>query len=546
MQIKSAGTILHIDDKEANRYVIRRVLEREGYHVLEAATGEIGLMLTKAESPDLVILDVKLPRMNGFEVCQCIKTDPSLRYTPVLHLSSFYNRVEDKAHGLQEGADAYLVSPIEPIELVATVRALLRVKRAEQALAESIRKEQELRRDAEKLYEDARQANKIKDEFLATLSHELRTPLASILGHSELLLAGITSADELHNSLEVICRNAKAQSELIDDLLDISRITSGKLLVERQDVDLNQVIRAAIEVVELAASVKQIRVTTRFDVEKIIVAGDPARLQQVFWNLLSNAVKFTPKGGSTQVNVSQANGQVEVSIQDSGMGIPEEFLPHVFERFRQQNATTTKTHGGLGLGLAICKHLIELHGGVIEAQSPGLGLGATFIVRMPAELQKTSPAAPSPLPHSVEDILSQVQNFRRLDVMKPLSNYNIVVIDDSEDTRTLTAKILERVGAHIEKFSSVQTAITYLRETKTWPNLCICDIAMPEEDGYSFIRKLRKLDINGETLPTIALTAYARLEDSLEARERGFNAHLAKPVMPSQLVATILNLTSAP
>ncbi len=543
MHPKSAGTILHIDDKEANRYVIRRVLEREGYQVLEAATGETGLQMTRAESPDLVILDVKLPRMNGFEVCQHIKTDPTLRFTPVLHLSSYYNKAEDKAHGLQEGADAYLVSPIEPIELVATVRALLRVKKAEQALAESMRKEQAARHDAEKLYEEAKQANTIKDEFLATLSHELRTPLAAILGHAQLLLAGTCLNDEYRNSLEVICRNAKAQSELIDDLLDISRITSGKLLVERLEVDLKSVINAAVQVVELAASVKQIQIVTEFAKDKIVVSGDRARLQQVFWNLLSNAVKFTARGGTVKVRLATQGPNVEIDITDSGMGIATDFLPHVFERFRQENATTTKTHGGLGLGLAICKHLVELHGGVIDVQSEGLGLGSTFTVRMPVTLVQPELLTPTPVPHFSEDILAQVQNFRRLDATKPLSNYNIVVIDDSEDTCTLTAKILERVGARIEKFSSVKSAITYLTQTKNWPNLCICDIAMPEEDGYSFIRKLRKLDINGETLPAIALTAYARLEDSIAARQNGFDAHLAKPVMPSKLVATILNLT---
>ncbi|WP_141734694.1 response regulator [Oligoflexus tunisiensis] len=543
MHSKAASTILHIDDKEANRYVIRRILEREGYKVLEAATGETGLQMTRTESPDLVILDVKLPRMNGFEVCQRIKSDPGLRYTPVLHLSSYYNRVEDKAHGLQEGADAYLISPIEPIELVATVRALLRVKHAEQALAESMRKEQDARHEAEKLYEEAKQANKIKDEFLATLSHELRTPLAAILGHAELLLAGNCLNDDYRNSLEVICRNAKAQSELIDDLLDISRITSGKLLVERLEVDLCSVLKSAIQVVELAASVKQIQIHTEFAAERVVVSGDQARLQQVFWNLLSNAVKFTERGGSVHVKLAAIGSNVAVSVTDSGMGIAPNFLPHVFERFRQENASTTKTHGGLGLGLAICKHLVELHGGMIEVESEGLGRGATFTVRLPMALDLPLVQTPVPTLHTGEDVLSQVQSLRRLDATKPLSNYHIVVIDDSEDTCTLTAKILERVGAHIEKFSSVKSAISYLTETKQWPNLCICDIAMPDEDGYSFIRKLRKLDINGETLPAIALTAYARLEDSIAARQNGFNAHLAKPVMPSKLVATILNLT---
>jgi signal transduction histidine kinase len=543
MHSKSAATILHIDDKEANRYVIRRVLEREGYRVLEAASGESGLQLTRTESPDLVILDVKLPGINGFEACQRIKSDPTLRFTPVLHLSSYYNRVEDKAHGLQEGADAYLISPIEPIELVATVRALLRVKRAEQALAESIVKEQTARQEAERLYEEAKQANKIKDEFLATLSHELRTPFAAILGHAELLLAGPCLNDDHRHSLEVIGRNAKAQSELIDDLLDISRITSGKLLVERLDVDLSTVLKAATQVVELAASAKQIQIHSEFPSSQVRVSGDRARLQQVFWNLLSNAVKFTERGGNLHVKMSLDGPNVCVAIRDSGMGIDPAFLPHVFERFRQENASTTKTHGGLGLGLAICKHLIELHGGMIEAQSDGLGQGATFIVRLPVALDLPQVQSPTPVLHTGEDLLSQAQNFSRLDATKPLNNYHIVVIDDSEDTCMLTAKILERVGAHIEKFSSVKSAMSYLRETKTWPNLCICDIAMPDEDGYSFIRKLRKLDINGETMPAIALTAYARLEDSITARQNGFNAHLAKPVMPSKLVATILNLT---
>jgi signal transduction histidine kinase len=543
MQAKSAGTILHIDDKEANRYVIRRVLEREGYQVREAGTGETGLQMIRTECPDLVILDVKLPGMNGFEVCQRIKSDPTLRYTPVLHLSSYYNKVEDKAHGLQEGADAYLISPIEPIELLATVRALLRVKKAEQALAESIRKEQDARREAERLYEEAKQANKIKDEFLATLSHELRTPLAAILGHAELMLAGPCLNDDHRNSLEVIGRNAKAQSELIDDLLDISRITSGKLLVERLDVDLCNVLKAAIQVVELAASVKQIAINTEFPEEKVNVSGDRARLQQVFWNLLSNAVKFTERGGTVKVKMLLNGPNVEISVTDSGMGIAPHFLPHVFERFSQGNASTTKTHGGLGLGLAICKHLVELHGGMIEVHSEGLGKGASFHVRLPIAVATNQVEMPLPTVHTGEDVISQAQNFRRLDATKPLSNYHIVVIDDSEDTCTLTAKILERVGARIAKFSSVKAALHYLRETKTWPNLCICDIAMPDEDGYSFIRKLRKLDINGETLPAIALTAYARLEDSIAARQNGFNAHLAKPVMPSKLVSTILTLT---
>ncbi|MBC7933101.1 MAG: PAS domain S-box protein [Rubrivivax sp.] len=389
----------------------------------------------------------------------------------------------------------------------------------------------EQRRTAEEL----REANRLKDEFLATVSHELRTPLTAILGWAHLLRAGQVDEKNVVGALETIERNARAQSQLIDDLLDVSRIITGKLRLDVRQIDPGSFIESAIEALRPAAEAKDVRIQKVMDTGVVSVAGDPARLQQVVWNLLSNAIKFTPKGGRVQVRLERINSHIEIAVSDTGAGIKPEFLPHVFERFRQADQKTTREHGGLGLGLAIVRHLVELHGGTVQADSPGEGQGATFVVNLPIVPVYQKDNLAERVHPAARDILTSYDCPERLDGLK------VLVVDDEVDTREVFRVSIAHCGAEVVTAGSAQEALEAIE--KEQPNLLISDIGMPGEDGYELIRKVRALPSGrGGKIPAIALTAYARTEDRLRALRAGYQMHISKPVELAELVAVMASL----
>jgi PAS domain S-box-containing protein len=384
--------------------------------------------------------------------------------------------------------------------------------------------------------EEAERAGRMKDEFLATLSHELRTPLNAILGWATLLRAGGAgaggAADDFQQGLETIERNARAQTQIVEDLLDMSRIISGKVRMDVGPVNLADVAAAAVEALRPAADARGLRLEVVLDPRTDIVSGDPARLQQVCWNILSNAVKFTPRGGKVQVVLARVNSHVELAVADTGQGIAPEFLPHVFERFRQADASSTRRHGGLGLGLAIAKHLIELHGGTIRAQSDGEGKGATFTISLPVAVVQRATDAPEQRQSAGADLPRPPAPIASLSGIKAL------VVDDDPDAQDLIRRVLASAGASVLAVGSANEALAALRDFA--PDVLVSDIGMPDVDGYEFLRRARAAE-DGKLpkTPAIALTAFARSEDRTRAMLAGYLMHIAKPVEPTELVAAV-------
>ncbi|HEY0340274.1 MAG TPA: ATP-binding protein, partial [Steroidobacteraceae bacterium] len=380
----------------------------------------------------------------------------------------------------------------------------------------------------------AESANRMKDEFLAVVSHELRTPLNAILGWATLLNGGRLDTARTRQANDAIVRNARAQAQLIEDLLDISRIISGTLRLDVQRVDLVQVIERALTTVMPAAEAKGLRIFKVFDPNAGPVSGDPGRLQQIVWNLLSNAVKFTPKGGRIQVLLERINSHVEIRVSDSGQGIATGFLELVFERFRQVDSSTTRAHGGLGLGLSIVRQLVDLHGGNVIAESAGPGKGATFVVRLPLAAVQRAPALESaPEPES-RDLVSPP-------AAASLLGLTVLAIDDELESLRVLSESLRLFGAQVTTANSALQGLELFRAGPV--DVVICDIGMPQEDGYSFIRRMRALEQTaGRVTPAIALTAYARGEDRMKTLAAGFQIHVAKPANPLELVQVVAGL----
>jgi signal transduction histidine kinase len=381
------------------------------------------------------------------------------------------------------------------------------------------------------LYRDAQDANRAKDEFLATLSHELRTPMTSILGWARLLRMGLP-ADESIDAVEAIEKSALVQAQLIDDILDVSRIISGKLRVDPEPVDLRMIAEGALTTVHPAAHAKNIDILTSFPPALPAVAGDEGRLQQVIWNLLSNAIKFTPRGGTVTLRITSAGSLLRLTVQDNGEGISPEFLPHVFEAFRQQDSSTTRVHGGIGLGLAIVRYIVELHGGRVTVESAGAGKGSTFTVELPV-LESASQPSPQRPETTASHVTPAALPLPSLDGIK------VLAIDDQAYTRDIVAAILRRCGAEVTTASSVREGLESV--AKSAPEVILCDIAMPQEDGYAFVRELRaNADASIASLPVIALTAFGRAEDQESALASGFDDYLKKPVEPADLANAVL------
>ncbi|MBD1835626.1 response regulator [Cyanobacteria bacterium FACHB-472] len=699
MQPKDKVNVLLVDDHPENLLALEAILGSLGQNLVRATSGEQALRCLLNQDFAVILLDVQMPGMDGFETATLIRQRPSSRYTPIIFLTAFSTSDNFVFKGYSLGAVDYLLKPLEPeillskvavfvdlfkkteevkrqatqlaavnanlrqseeqfrslsacspvgifltdiegnctytnpryqaiygitleeslgegwaaaihpddreavfstwyacanegreysnefrvqpphqdivrwvnlrsssmlsakgelIGYVGTVEDITERKAAEEARAQIIR-EQVARQEAEA-------ANRVKDEFLATLSHELRTPLNSMLGWTQLLRSRKFDEKTTARALETIERNAKLQAQLIEDILDVSRIIRGKLNLNICQINLIPIIEAAIDTLRLAAVDKEIQLDFVMDSSlkdgdnlsrtPLIVSGDPSRLQQVVWNLLSNAIKFTPAGGSVEVQLSvvrklsgwnvetPTDSYAQVKVSDTGVGISADFLPYIFDRFRQADSTTTRRYGGLGLGLAIVRHLVELQGGTVFAQSEGEDQGATFIVNLPLPGSKEVVSEDkgdlgdeevplSPTPNSEHPITPSSHHS--------LTGLQVLVVDDDTDTRDFLTTVLEEYQMQVTAVGSAQEALQALEHLK--PDVLVSDIGMPMEDGYGLIRKVRSLEAQGgETIPAIALSAYARGEERSRSLEAGFQTHLPKPVQPAELIAMVAQL----
>ena len=534
--------ILLADDNADMRDYVRRLLAPK-YDVVAVADGETALDLARYEQFDLVLSDVMMPRLDGFALLRALRADDRTSTMPIIFLSARAGE-ESRVEGMGAGADDYLVKPFSARELLARVEAHLNLqhlrRESEAKVLESMAREREARASAEL-------ANRIKDDFLAILSHELRTPLNAIVGWTHLLKSSTLSERDRARGIEVIERNAAAQRAIIDELLDISRIVTGKLKLDPKPVELSAVIDAAIDAVRPAAEAKNIQIFTSLARNAGLVMGEAVRLQQVIWNLLSNAVKFTPNGGRIDVELKAAGQDLKIVVRDTGEGVDAEFLPQMFERFRQADTSSKRVHGGLGLGLSIVKSLVTLHGGEVQAASDGKGKGATFSVILPmlplselAGLAKVSPELRAQLltlqrhQNGAGDKIAELYP----DLLKGL---RVLSVDDQQDTRELITLALTRYGAEVKSSDSASTALQLIKEWK--PHVIVSDIGLPGTDGYDFMRQVRELETGGERIPAIAVTGYAGAVDESKALDAGYEVHLSKPIELNKLVAVIAKVS---
>ncbi len=513
--------VMIVDDDDSRRYAKSRTLRKAGFEVVETGLGVEGLALAREMRPRLALVDVGLPDVDGHEVCRQLKTMPETASIAILQISGTFVTEADTVAALESGADASLVEPVEPPVLIATVRALLRTRQAEETMREALSREQKARTAAE-------EANRVKDEFLAVLSHELRSPLGAILTWTTLLRSGAVDAERTQRGLEAIERNARVQTRLIDDLLDISRIISGKSVLDVGVVELAPVVDGAVESVRPAAEAKSIRLEVAVDPTVGPVTGDALRLQQVVWNLLSNAVKFTPRGGTARVEVESTASQAIVRVLDNGRGIHPDFIGHVFERFRQADSSTTRSEGGLGLGLAIVRHIVEQHGGMVSAESPGPGRGSIFTIRLPLPAVRVGRGG--------DEVRHRIPagKLARLDGLRTL------VVDDEHDAREAIAAVLEASGARVSVADGVPAALEALRQGSY--DAMISDIGMPGQDGFALIHQIRTGEASGRRMPSLALTAYASRVELKRMLEAGFDASLVKPIEAGELIREVARL----
>jgi len=582
--------ILIAEDSPTQRVLLKGILESAGHVVLAAADGEAALAEFARKRPRLVISDIVMPGIDGFELCRRVKSDPIGDPPPVLLLTSLADP-RDIINGLQAGADNFVTKPFDADYLLARVdhmlahhrlakenslqlgmkihfggeqhfitaerqqilhlllttyetaveknQALTLVREELKALNDSLeervrRRTEELRASEERLkdlYREAQEASRLKDEFLATLSHELRTPLTSINGFAQILRASNRFAPEDQNAIEIINRNADSLTRIIDDLLNLSRITRGKLKLQLGQVDAGELAHDVVDSLQPAIAGRGLTVEVTLGPGPLMIRGDHNRLRQVAWNVISNAVKFSRNNGRIDVHVASADGSVVFTVRDEGIGIAPEFLPFVFDRFRQADSSVTRAHGGLGLGLAIARSLVELHGGTIDAASPGRERGATIRVTLPQRVAgATEPARNRAVP---DETKSRKRSVR-------LAGVRVLVVDDEPDALELLRVMLERAGADVEVATSANDA--YARLVEDSPDVLLADIGMPHEDGYTFLRRVRASTLDGAAVPAAAVTAFAQEEDRRRALAAGFQAHVIKPVNAEELVTTVAEL----
>jgi PAS domain S-box-containing protein len=402
-------------------------------------------------------------------------------------------------------------------------------------IARDITERRRAEEERQRLLGIARETSRLKDEFLATLSHELRTPLNAIVGYGRMMQAGLLAGEKQNRAVDALVRNATSLTQIVEDVLDVSRIISGKLRLQVQPVDLVQIVHDAVETVRPAADAKGIRVDPIVDAAPVLVSGDPERLRQVVWNLCSNAVKFTERGGRVRVRAQLVGSNVRISVEDTGIGIPEAFLPHVFERFRQADSSLDRAHGGLGLGLAISRHLVELQGGRIFVESGGTGKGSTFKIELPARGASSEHLSGGPEPPHVSPAAARI-------VVPELRGVRILVVDDDKDALALLREILEATGAAVLTADSGDDALEKLERAR--PDVLLSDLAMPQMNGFELIDRVRRSeDVEIREIPAVAITAFARSDDRARALRSGFQTHLAKPIDPGELMAAVASLS---
>jgi signal transduction histidine kinase len=555
--------ILIVDDLPEKLLVYRTLLEDLDAQIVEAHSGTEALKRVLEGEFAVLLLDVNMPDIDGLETANLVRRHKNGRHTPIIFITSYADEMQT-ARGYELGAVDYILSPVIAPVLRTKVRVFVDLYEARVALALSNQELEtrvtertgELQRSNERLHAEiaerlraeaereallarekvlraeAEELSRLKDEFLATMSHELRTPLNAIFGWITLLRTRRLDEATEERALETIERNARAQKRLIEDLLDVSRIVTGKVALELVTVDPRRVVEAALETMHPAAQAKGLKIVPLLDIGAGTVRGDFARLQQIVCNLLSNAIKFTDTGGQVEVCLARRNGEVEISISDSGQGIKPEFLPLVFDRFRQEDGSISRRHGGLGLGLAIVRHLVELHAGSVDAQSAGEGKGAKFLVRLPAREANLLPRvteAPS------NGIVSAAM----------LMGVRLLVVDDDPGARELISGMLEGFGAQVSVAESGQAALSLLFAQR--PDVLIADLGMPGMDGYALIEQVRALDPDfGGLTPAVAVTAYASPQDRLRALQAGYQNHVAKPVEAEELAIVIASLAGRP
>jgi signal transduction histidine kinase len=513
-----SASILVVDDQKPGVLLLERMLRDAGYTSVASTMDPREVCdLQRANRYCLILLDLQMPGMDGFQVMERLEEIEEDAYLPVLVITA---QPGHKLRALQAGAKDFISKPFELAEVLMRVRNMLEVRL---------------------LHLELKNANRLKDEFLATVSHELRTPLSAILGWVRMLRSERLPPNRAKHAGAVIEHNASVLAHLIDDLLDVSRIVAGTLRLESKPVDLVAVARAALDTVRPMAVTRKVRLGFSPDRPAIgTVSGDAGRLEQVIWNLLANAIKFTPEGGRVDIFIAPSNDHMEVRIVDTGQGISPDFLPHVFDRFRQAAGATTQRHTGLGLGLSIVRQVVELHGGTVSAASQGEGRGTTFTVRLPISAgeaagqgaavveRRSGPSASSPRP-----------DIRRLDALR------ILVVDDSSDGRALTSLVLTQAGASVTAVASVREALQALEEERL--DVLVSDVSLSDEDGYELIRQIRQREAeHGGFLPAVALTGYRRAEDRARSLAAGFQAHIEKPIDPAELTAAIASIAEHP
>ena len=556
--------ILIVDDLPEKLLVYRTLLEDLQAQIVEAHSGTEALKRVLEGEFAVILLDVNMPDIDGLETANLVRRHKNGRHTPIIFITSYADEMQT-ARGYELGAVDYILSPVIPSVLRTKVRVFVDLYEARVALALSNQEletrvdertgelqksndrlqaeiAERLRAEAEReallarekvLRAEAEELSRLKDEFLATMSHELRTPLNAIFGWITLLRTRRLDEATQERALETIERNARAQKRLIEDLLDVSRIVTGKVALELVTVDPRRVVEAALETMHPAAQAKGLKIIPLLDVGAGTVRGDFARLQQVVCNLLSNAIKFTDQGGQIEVCLARRNGEVEISISDSGQGISPEFLPLVFDRFRQEDGSISRRHGGLGLGLAIVRHLVELHAGSVDAQSAGEGLGARFVVRLPVRESHLLPQRVAEAPAS--GLVSAAM----------LMGVRLLVVDDDPGARELISGMLEGFGAQVSTAEGGQAALSLLFSQR--PDVLIADLGMPDMDGYALIQQVRALEPDfGGLTPAVAVTAYASPQDRLRALQAGYQNHVAKPVEAEELAIVIASLAGRP